>query len=222
VVLKGLHIVGSGAPAGTDGIHITEAASVHIEDCVIERSPGDGIDTGIDADTLLFVRRTTSRNNGRYGLNSVGINSATAMLAVDSSRFENNGFSGIHSEDMPVPATFTRSVFLGNSSNGLENLDGRASVMRSIAANNGGAGFNSSGQSLTPGSLTVERSISRGHLFRGISVSANATGIISNSVFTNNSIGIENGGTLFTRQNNTNAGNSSDYAGTPPVVLSPQ
>jgi hypothetical protein len=222
VVLKGLHLVGTAAPAGSDGIHVTQAASLHIEDCVIERFPDDGIDTGTFADTLLFITRTTVRNNGGIGLITVGINSDIAMLAVDASRVENNVSSGIHIGHLH--GLISRTVTAGNGGNGLEMDQSDASVVRTIAGNNSSGGFVVSGQSGSPANLTLHRSTSRGNDSRGLNVSStgNSTGRVSSSVFTNNGFGIENSDVLLTRENNTVAGNGTDYAGNAPVVLTPQ
>jgi hypothetical protein len=219
VVLKGLHLLGSVAPAGSDGILITAAASVHIEDCVIERFPGDGIDTAADADAAIFVRRTISRDNDEHGLKASVVGSANALLAVDSSLFENNGGGGVVAQQLP--ALVTRSVMAGNGAHGFYHDESRAHVSGSVSANNGLHGFTSDAPS-TSANLTLVNSTSRENGFRGLRTSANATARISNSVFTNNSIGIENNGVLLTRGNNTNAGNGTDYTGNASLPLPPQ
>jgi len=225
VVLRGLLLTGKGAAADTDGILISDAATVHIEDCIIERFPRHGINA-FAIDTKIFVTRSAFRHNGEYGIRFVGIGSATAALTVDSSQFENNGFpggfAGIHAGHGPI--IITRSILSGNSGNGVEQDVSNVNVVWSTAANNGNNGFAVSGQADTPAELTLEHSTSRGNGFDGLSVSGNADGRarISNSVFTENSFGIRNNGVVHTRENNTIAGNLDDHNGNDLEILAPQ
>ena len=66
VRLRGLSFNGLGT--GTTGINVVSAASVSVEDCVI-----DGFVTGINADRGdVFVRNTTIRNNLDVGIRAAG------------------------------------------------------------------------------------------------------------------------------------------------------
>jgi hypothetical protein len=68
------------------------------------------------------------------------------------------------------------------------------------------------------GGTTLNASVASGTNSIGLNVSSGASAVISDSVFTDNGIGIFNGGTLYTRQNNTNLGNTTDYSGTGTVT----
>ena len=211
VILRGLLLTGKGANA--QGITITSAASVHIEDCVIEGFPGSGIRA---FQVKLFVAGTASRRNGGYGIDmDGGFGSTSASLVVDSSRFENNESSGIHARF--VPASVTRTILSGNTANGMEVNKSDANVAWSTAAHNGGTGFSMLGeQPGSPAELTLERSVSRGNGFSGLALFNDvndATARISNSVFTENATGIDNGGVVLTRGNNTIAGNDDNLDG---------
>jgi len=209
VILRGLLFAGK--PANAHGITITSAASVHIEDCVIEGFPGSGI-VASQVNTKLFVAGTALRRNGSYGIDMDGLGSTSASLVVDSSRFENNESSGIHARF--VPASVTRTILSGNTANGMEVNKSDANVAWSTAAHNGGAGFSMLGeQPGSPAELTLERSVSRGNGFSGLALFNDvndATARISNSVFTENATGIDNGGVVLTRGNNTIAGNDDN------------
>jgi hypothetical protein len=141
------------------------------------------------------------------------------MLAVDASLFENNGMGGIIAQQLP--ALVTRSVMAGNGGHGFYHDESRAHVSGSTAAENGLFGFASDAPSTTA-DLMLVNATSRGNGFRGLGISAGAAVRISSSVFTNNTIGIENNGVLLTRGNNTNAGNGTDYSGSAPVPLPAQ
>lgn len=116
VVLRGLTMKALTPGSGT-GVDIQAAASVFIENCVI-----DGWSTGISMLVAgeLFVKGSTVRNNANSGLLA---QNAGVSVSVDSSRFENNGSIGFYL------------------------LSGKGSVVRSLFAQNvGGAGNESGGQ----------------------------------------------------------------------------
>jgi hypothetical protein len=211
VVLRNLII--SGGVTGGNGIHIADAQSVHIEDCEIERFAGFGIAVDV-SDVELFVDDTISRMNGADGLAFNG-NGTSGRLTVDNSRFENNGDDGM--EVQGIIATVANSVFSGNGENGVEVSFGRVSVNDSTSSFNFEAGFHANNQ----GQIELERSVSNDNNW-GLLVNANSGGLMSNSTFTNNDVGIQNDGALRTRSNNSNFGNAvptDNQAGI--VILSP-
>jgi hypothetical protein len=202
VVLRGLFVSGGGT--GRRGIEVLDAAAVHILDCEVERFTDDGINAQSVA-TELYVRNTIARDNGRIGLLIDGIVSPNAKVSIEDSRFQNN-LAGIHVGH--IEALITRTVMNGNAGNGMEMDDGRAEISQSTAANNGVFGFTVSNGA----QVTVDRSVARNNAFGGIFVSslAGSRGRISNSVFTDNTMGVRNEGTVETRGNNTVAGNGTN------------
>jgi hypothetical protein len=200
VTLRNLVLNGGGTPAGSSGVTIQAATTVHIEHCTIHGFPQRGLLLGTDAD--LTVTDTVVRDNGQDGM---AVGTAGGRLTVDNSRFENNG------------------------NDGLVVSSGKASVSRSLASGNGNFGFvanganidvgattsehNRVGYSITGGQMTLDTVTSRGNNFEGLFVGAGSIAVISNSVVTHNDTGIENNSTLLTRQNNTVSGNTNNFNG---------
>jgi len=64
VTIRNLRIFGAGTTLGTNGIRVTAAAQVTIDNCDIYEFSNNGIDVETSATTLVAVRNTTLRNNG--------------------------------------------------------------------------------------------------------------------------------------------------------------
>ena len=211
VALRGLHL--NGGVAGGSGILIEDAAAVHIENCVVEgfaRGRHPARTSGSNA--KLFVIDSVARDNGGDGLHVIGT-ATMARLTVDNSRFENNAGDGLDVEG--IESAITRTVISANGSDGIEQTGGRMNVTWTEAASNGGNGF----VVTVSGAMTVDSSVARGNTSNGLLLgSGSASATVSNSVFTDNAIGIANAGTtLLTRENNTIAGNAS-----PQPVIGPR
>jgi hypothetical protein len=200
VTLRGLVLNGRGVV--TNGVNIVNAAAVHIVDCELERFTGDGIQLFAGAE--LFIGGSVSHDNGFNGLL---VRVGGEKVTIEDSRFENNGRSGVRI--IGAESRITRSVASGNG-DGIVQPDGRMNVTWTTAANNARSGF----QVFGAGQMTVESSVARGNGNEGFRVLSQATGLISSSVVTDNGIGIYNIGTLYTRQNNTVAGNTTNTQGT--------
>jgi hypothetical protein len=201
VALRGLVLNGQGT--ATSGILISEAATVHVERCVIHGFAQHGINalaTGIE----LFVLDTISRDNGFDGLRIAGF--STSRLTVDNSRFDGNGNSGIGIT--AGRGTISRSTASRNASSGIFAEGAGVSIIATVSAHNGNHGFFASLNS----SVIVESSLAQANGMAGVFVGS-ATARISNSTFTSNSTGVHNNGTLETRQNNTVRGNTTNVAG---------
>ena len=206
VVLRGLHVNGDGV--GYEGISISNAASVHIEDCTIEGFTQDGIH-GSYPYTELLISDAVLRENG---LN--GIDWGPGPLMVSHSRFERNGGSGL-SIAYTFRSTITRSAFTGNGYHGIRLNGGRLSVEWVTATDNGRVANNGAGISNYGAPLTVEHFVARGNdigLLLGEASSGTIT-VLSNSVITNNGVGIDNDGYTYTRGNNMIRGNVTDRQG---------
>jgi hypothetical protein len=206
VVLRGLTLSGGGT--GQRGLDVTEAAALYVERCEFEGFSADGIRLNF-ADTSLYIKHSVARTNGSDGL-LVNGNGTTARVTVEDSRFENNGGDGMDIDG--IQSVVTRTVTSGNGSDGIEQSGGRMTVSWTTSAQNL-TGFNVG----FGGQMTLEYVVARGNTGNGLSVSSvgGTAGRISNSVFTNNGVGIANSGTVETRQNNTVADNTTDLTGNP-------
>jgi hypothetical protein len=206
VVLRGLFLTGGGT--GASGIRILSAATVHIENCRIERFNYGIFYSGGGAD--LFVTDTISRENDNDGLY---VSTATAQrLKVDNSQFDNNGNDGLSIHG--VEAAIIRTVVAGNGTAGIRHSGGEANITWTTAADNGFYGY-----IVSSGKMRLEFSTARGNgpgngTGSGFRVQGGAVGVISNSVVTDNDVGLQNFGSLLSRRNNTVAGNTTNISGT--------
>ena len=202
VTLRGLHLKGAGA-SGVSGILVQNAAAVHIEGCTIESFRARGIHFTRD-DAQLFVTDSIVRNNGLSGLE---VNASNVTVAIDNSRFENNGSNGVMFVGN-TQAAITRSVSSGNSSNGITQNTGRMNVTSTTAAHNGTNGY----LAISGGEMTLESAVARGNGGSGLRVAdGSSRARVSRSVFTDNGIGVSNnGGNVQTFQNNILLGNGTN------------
>jgi hypothetical protein len=115
VMLRGLLLNGRGAP-NPDGIHVADAAAVHIVRCEIELFAEDGIRIE-STNTEVFVSDTIARGNGFSGFSA---STNGARMTIDNSRFENNGTDGIFVQGS-AETMITRVIAAGNASNGIIN-----------------------------------------------------------------------------------------------------
>ena len=210
VALRGLLMTGGGT--GLRGITIVNAAAVHIENCEVERFASDGI-LVYNVATEMFISDSVSRLNGGRGFAYTG--TAGAKLSIQNSHFDDNATLGVQLSG-PVETSISNSVFAGNGSHGFYQTGGTSNLTWATSAHNAGAGY-----ALTSGQLTLEESIANANTSAGLFVGAGTTGRISNSTFTNNSVGIQNNGTVETRTNNTVAGNTAPLGGAALTPLPP-
>lgn len=203
VVLRGLSINGQG---GNNGIVVTVAGQVSIENCVIANMVGDGV--RINGGTSVNVADSTLRSNGNYGLNVLA---GAAEIHVDDSRIsnnasagifmstggsltlnrvsvENNGLSGLQinpNSAVIVNATVRDSLFSGNSGSGIIAFTGVAgvvlhvSVAGSASLRNGGHGF-SAGGSMGSTTFVVSNSVGNDNSGQGLTAVGAGT-IVSTS-----------------------------------------
>ena len=205
VALRGLTLDGQRTVA--DGIKIVNAATVHIEQCVIHHFAGQGIVSN-DAEVEVFVLDSISRDNGGNGFN-LFVDGGLQRVTIDNSRFENNGGSGVVVQS--GLATISRSIVSRNANDGILLLNTFASmaVTSTTSAYNGSDGFR-----VTNSTMTVESSAAHGNGGSGLIVIGTGVGRISNSTFTDNTFGVANSGlALETRGNNTVRGNGTNISG---------
>lgn len=182
VVIRGLTlkalIVGSGT-----GLNVVSAGAVFIENSVI-----DGWSTGVSvtsANTQLFVKDSTIRNNTTHGID---LNSSSAVAAIDGTRFEKQS---------------------GGSAAGLTVRNGaKAGVTRSFAAQNA-LGFVVTGGA---SELVVDQTESSNNTTAGYQAAAGATLRLLDSIAASNDKGVvnaANAATVETFGNNVFEGNAN-------------
>jgi hypothetical protein len=211
VVLRGLDIDGAGTAA--TGIVFVGGGALHIEKCVIHDFVGFGINAApnINPITELFVSDTIVMNSGTIPLGAgiivdpVGIPNSITRVILNRVEARNNNFGikadGTNASGGVINMTVRDSVSSGNRSNGIVgtgNANGPAVVMKidhSTSSHNATAGYGI----IADGPKTI---IVLDHA----TVSGNLNGI-----------GVSNGGSLISYQNNDVSLNSID--GTPSSVL---
>jgi len=196
VVLRNLTIAGAGT--GTNGISITDAASVTLDNVSIRGQSASGVSFTPALASKLIVRNSSVQGSGTFGILSQpsAALSPPAAVTVSDSTFAGNGLAGMKVRSSSW-ATVVNSLFLGNLTNG-------------VISENIGAG-------LAP-TLYLERVVCSGN-----DVGAYANGgkiYMSNTVITNNaSFGLRfnRGGNIY-QQNTGNVciGNGiSNYCSSP-------
>jgi len=162
VSLHGLTIDGQGI--GAQGIRITTASAVHIQNCVIrnfEASPGNGVGIFLSpgGNTQMFVSDTIIFNNGSTattgGIVIEPTGTGSANVVLDRVHLENNvrglWADGSLSTGNGVHVILRDSVSSGNAGDGIlaTSASGKAPafvvVDRSTTANNAGAGIAANG-----------------------------------------------------------------------------
>jgi hypothetical protein len=200
IALKGLFLTGGNS--AYYGIRIAAAASVHLDDIVVERFRVHGISM-VSAGTELFVSNSISRYNLGTGLNAC---CESSSLTVDNSRFENNEHGLLASNRV---GSITRSISSRNTGNGISVHEGSLNVTETTASNNGQRGFE-----VYAGQIRLNSSVARGNAAEGLYVwTTVASAILTNSVFTDNATGIFNAGTVYRRGNNTVTDNTTNFTG---------
>ena len=208
VTLRGLTLNGRGADHS--GINVNAAAVVRIERCVVRGFASNGIQS-VAGGAEMLVTDSISRDNTDNGI----FVDQAAGLTVDNSRFENNGAAGVIVRN--TNTAISRSIAAGNGGQGIAAVPASISIRATLAVQNGNEGFVATSGSV----MTVDASLAHGN-GNGLRVINGARALISNSTFTGNRIGIDNGsGFRFieTLQNNTVRGNLTDIAGGPPVPV---
>jgi len=198
VTLRGLSL--DGVRNVATGIRIDAAATVHIEDCTVERYTNDGIKLVATTATKLFVVDTVSRDNGSDGLYADDLN---ALAEIKNSRLESNASSGLFLK--VKTASVAQSTSSGNVVHGIILRTPNAKVTETTANDNGSFGLFSdlvsatvgiddshfegnggSGLSLQVSKASVTGSIASGNAQHGILLSA-GTAIITDTIALGNS-----------------------------------
>lgn len=194
ITIRGISI--NGFCNGLRGMNILQAKAVNVEDCVIFRFAGNGIQS-TDADGLkLNVRNTVIRDNTGDGINIVAGAGAANLARVSLQNVSLNGnANGLHAR-AGVTVAATECVFAGNSAAGVfadNTVGGNFSVVRVQRSN-------------ISGNVTGVQSGS------GAGVATSVVEIGSNQIDFNsgNGVSIQAGGTVETFGNNSILGNGTN------------
>jgi hypothetical protein len=196
VMIRGLTFDGLGT--SPNGIRITSAGKVYIENCHIHNFTGFGIDFEPGAGgTQLFVHNTEIRDSGNFGANSGG-----AMLVAPSP------VAGVNA--------MLSNVRMNGNVVGLKVQDGGLVMAKDChAAGNKFSGFTVNTAGATATNLFLDQCVAanNGTGLQAAGGAANAS--ITNSSFFNNGTGIfVNGGVVATFSTNNINGNGTNVNGT--------
>jgi hypothetical protein len=185
VVLRGLTINGQG---GANGIMITNALVVHVENCVIANMTGIGIN---QAKGLLEIKDTIVRNNGNVGVYVVGPGQAN----LDRVRLEANN-TGLAAE-FGGAVTMQDSVVTGSPNIGVlannpVDTGARVTISRSlISSNNYGIYVDATGETgPDPAQVSISDSTISESVV-GVHVSKGGYGFLTRNRVTGNGTGVE-------------------------------
>ena len=187
VHLRNLSIQGAGS--GFDGIRITSARTVYVENCIIYGFRGnatnsDGIEIALTA------------------------GSGTFNVSVKDTVIENNTGDGIRQNTTvgTLNCYYDNVVLAGNAVKGLEELGGTGNISRSVIDNNGdGVSVNNGAVCNAAGNLVTSNA-------NGFNAISGTIRLGNNNVFRNTSNAFTGGGTYVTFGNNNVAGNNGNEA----------
>ena len=120
---------------------------------------------------------------------------------MENSRFEGNEQEGVRLNAAEV--SITRSAVSRNGFGIFISGGGTANITETVVVDSAAQGF----QMFTSGGVTIANSLARGN-GTGLLVNTGVSVVITDSVFTYNTTGINNQGILYTRENSTNIGNT--------------
>ncbi|MDQ6653643.1 MAG: right-handed parallel beta-helix repeat-containing protein [Acidobacteriota bacterium] len=185
IVVNLRHLDIEGVGLGVNGVSITNAASVVIEDCVIFGFTTRGISDTRTVSGSLSVRNTIIKQNGSSGAVVFPGGGAVVKAVFDNCSFVGNGAAGLVAEP---------------------NSD--VTVFRSVANGNTDAGFFAQGNATA--NINLESCISS-HNGKGINADQNAVVRVSDTQITNNGIGLNPtaGGQISSYGNNNVTANGS-------------
>jgi Right handed beta helix region len=117
VILRNLDIDSLVVCAGAIGVHIQAAATVYIEDCVVENFGARGIsDERTTGETQLFIKNTVVRNNTSVGIVVAAAPKNTVVLENVQSLGNGYGIAVATGNNVVI----SRSVMSGNGIAGIE------------------------------------------------------------------------------------------------------
>lgn len=181
VRLRGLAINGLGT--GQNGVKITSANKVVLEEMVIDGFTQHGVSILTTVSALNFVmKNSTVRNNGGNGINTF-LTGGTATVSIDGSLF---AFNGIGFNQASVTTSSIQNSAFTNNTTGV--------------------------QASTSSSLLSMKDSVVSHNVTGISSASSATVRIGNNIITGNGLGLS-GSAILTWENNFIDGNGAGNNG---------
>jgi hypothetical protein len=216
VALRNLVLLNLGG--GTNGVNFTRGRELTIEGCEIYGMGASGVAASA-TNARFAMANSVARDNGAYGVSIAG----AVTAALDGVHLLNNAFSGLFvGGDADV--TLGNSVAANNGTFGVSvqanaGTMTRALVERSVLRSNAGGveGFADAGR-------LAQIAVSRSSLAdngAGVAASTNAGGnvaiVLTADMVTGNATGIMASGAgssvIYSRQNNTLTGNTTDFSG---------
>ena len=186
ITIRGISI--NGFCNGLRGMNILQAKTVNVEDCVIFRFAGNGIQS-TDADGLkLNVRNTVIRDNTGDGINVLAAPAGRAIVSLQSVSLNGNA-NGIHARSGSTVSAFD-STFAGNTGAGVfaDNVTGGSfaviRINRSQITGNATGVQAGSGGGVAASVVEISQNIIAFNTGNGVSVQAGGTV----ETFTNNDI----------------------------------
>ena len=226
VALRGLTITGKGSGVG-EGIkyhapgpsreEVDEEAGVtlHVENCTVSGFQYNGI--SFYNQGSLFVKDTTSRGNGAYGIYVSAAPGTKARASVVNCRLEKN-YGGLAAEYGEVDVFARDTVASGNREYGFR--AGGTNVrmqLQGCAASHGRWGAYATWRA----HLTLEGCMLTNQEF-GLQVIDGARVLLSGTTITDNKVGLDNfqanSGHVYTFSNNRLFGNGVDAQGKPSLI----
>lgn len=187
ITIRGISI--NGACNGIRGINVLQAKTVNVEDCVIFRFAGPGIQVTETSDLNLNIRNTVIRDNTGDGINATTSHATLRVRGTLEHVNLTGNANGLHARS---GASFTArsSVFSNNTTNGIF-CDAAGAVFAGVSvwdsqiSGNGGNGVRAGNAGNLGGSgVQIGQNQIDNNVGNGVLVSTN--GVVN--TFTNNSI----------------------------------
>lgn len=187
ITIRGISI--NGACNGIRGINVLQAKTVNVEDCVIFRFAGPGIQVTETSDLNLNIRNTVIRDNTGDGINATTSHASLRIRGTLEHVNLTGNANGLHARS---GASFTArsSVFSNNTTNGIF-CDAAGAVFAGVSvwdsqiSGNGGNGVRAGNAGNLGGSgVQIGQNQIDNNVGNGVLVSTN--GVVN--TFTNNSI----------------------------------
>ena len=187
ITIRGISI--NGACNGIRGINVLQAKTVNVEDCVIFRFAGPGIQVTETSDLNLNIRNTVIRDNTGDGINATTSHASLRVRGTLEHVNLTGNANGLHARS---GSSFTarNSVFSNNTTNGIF-CDAAGAVFAGVSvwdsqiSGNGGNGVRAGNAGNLGGSgVQIGQNQIDNNVGNGVLVSTN--GVVN--TFTNNSI----------------------------------
>ena len=192
VRLKSLDINGAGN--GVDGIRITAANKVYIEDCKIDGFTNRGINDIRTSPGTLNIHDSVVTGCTQSGIVVIPGAGGSVVVTIDNSRSQGSVSNSGYAQSGNVQSTVKDSIFTNNSANGIfaDGTSGQINIIGCISSHNG----------------------------TGLFLTAPAVARLTGSTITNNGTSINNPGNAQVSSDLTNviSGNGANNLPTGPAI----